>query len=90
VLTPKQTHDVQGLGTLFRMPAGRIEALPADKGYVADAIRSQTAAAGVEAAIPTKSNRRIPTPPYCEIHHWQNFIECIFGNGNKMLHISTR
>ena len=44
------------------MLPGRIEALLADKAYVADAIHSQIAAAGVEAVIPTKSNRRIPIP----------------------------
>jgi transposase len=39
VLTPGQSHDIQGFGPLFRMIADKIEALLADKGYDADAIR---------------------------------------------------
>jgi IS5 family transposase len=40
----------------------RIEALLADKGYDTDAIRAELAAAGVEAVILAKSNRRVPIP----------------------------
>lgn len=62
VLTPGQAHDVQGFAPLFRMLGDRIGALLADKGYDADVIREEIAAAGVEAVIPAKSNRRIPIP----------------------------
>lgn len=44
------------------MIADRIEALLADKGYDADAIREYLAAADIEAVIPAKSNRRNPVP----------------------------
>lgn len=44
------------------MVADRIEALLADKEYDVDAIRAEIEAVGVEAVIPTKSNRRIPIP----------------------------
>lgn len=44
------------------MIADRIEALLADKGYDADAIREDLAAADIEAVIPAKSNRRNPVP----------------------------
>lgn len=50
---------MKGFGPLFGMLADRIEALLADKGYDADAIRQELAKADVEAVIPTKSNRRI-------------------------------
>ena len=53
---------MKGFGPLFRMLGDLIEALLADKGYDADAIRTELAAAGVEAVIPTKSNRRIAIP----------------------------
>ena len=33
VLTPGQSHDIQGFGPLFRLIAHKIEALLADKGY---------------------------------------------------------
>lgn len=62
VLTPGQTHDIQGFGPLFRMIANKIEALLADKGYDADVIREELAKAEIEAVIPAKSNRRTPIP----------------------------
>ncbi len=57
---------MKGFGPLFGMLADRIEALLADKGYDADAIRQELFRADVEAVIPTKSNRRIPIPHDCE------------------------
>jgi hypothetical protein len=42
------------------MIADKIEALLADKGYDADAIREELTKADVEAVIPAKSNRREP------------------------------
>ena len=53
---------MKGFGPLFGMLADRVEALLADKGYDADAIRAELIAAGVKAVIPAKSNRRIPIP----------------------------
>ena len=41
VLTPGQAHDVKDFRPLFEMLADRIEALLADKGYDADAIREE-------------------------------------------------
>jgi hypothetical protein len=58
VLTPGQTHDIQGFAPLFRVIADRIEAFLADKGYDADAIREEISSANIEAVIPSKSNRR--------------------------------
>jgi Transposase DDE domain. len=58
VLTPGQAHDVQGFAPLFRMMSDRIEAFLADRGYDTDAIREEIEAAGVEAVIPAKINRR--------------------------------
>ena len=42
------------------MIADRIEALLADKGYDADAIRQEIAKAGVEAVIPAKATAALP------------------------------
>ena len=53
---------MKGFGPLFGMLADRIEALLANKGYDADAIRQELAKADVEAVIPTSCNRRIPIP----------------------------
>lgn len=57
------------------MIADKIEALLADKGYDADAIREELANAEVEAVIPTKSNRREPIPHDREKYHWRSLVE---------------
>lgn len=60
-----------------RSRGGRIDALLADKGYDADAIREELAAARVEAAIPAKANRR-------------NLIERLFNKLKNRQRIATR
>jgi IS5 family transposase len=50
----------------MRMIADRIEALLADKGYDADAIRKELEKAEIEAAIPAKRNRDNPAPHNAE------------------------
>ncbi|WP_422864318.1 transposase [Endosaccharibacter trunci] len=57
VLTPGQTHDVQGFGVLFRMIDEHVQMLLADRGYDADAIRSDIALTGTKAVIPGKKGR---------------------------------
>lgn len=51
---------------MLRKIADRIEALLADNGYDADAIREELAASEIEAVIPAKSNRRNPVPHHRE------------------------
>lgn len=70
---------MQGFGPLFRMLGDRIEALLADTGYDADAIRAEIVAAGVEAVIPAKSNRRIPIPHDRVKYGWRNLVERLFS-----------
>ena len=65
---------MQGFGPLFRMLGDRIEALLGDKGYDADAIRAELAAAGVQAVIPAKSNRRVPIPHDRAKYRWRNLL----------------
>lgn len=57
----------------------RIEVLLADKGYDADAIRAELAAAGVEAVIPTKSKRRTRIPYDRAKYRWRNLVERLFS-----------
>ena len=90
VLTPGQTHDVQGFGPLFRMIADKIEALLADKGYDTDAIREELAIAEVEAVIPAKSNRREPIPHDCVKYRWRNLVERLFNKLKNWRRIATR
>lgn len=90
MLTPGQTHDVQGFGPLFRMIGERVEAFLADRGYDADAIREQIAAAGVEAVIPAKSNRRNPVPHDPTKYRWRNLVERLFNKLKNWRRVATR
>jgi transposase len=90
VLTAGQAHDIQGFGPLFRMIVDRIEALLADKGYDADAIREELACAQIEAVIPAKSNRRNPAPHDRDKYRWRNLIERLFNKLKNWRRIATR
>ena len=90
MLTPGQAHDVQGFGPPFRRLADRIEALLADKRYDADANRAEIDAAGVEAVIPAKSNRRIPIPHDRERYRWRNLVERMFSKLKNWRRVATR
>lgn len=81
---------MQGFGPLFRMPGDRIEALLADKGYDAAAIRAELAAAGVEAVILAKSNRRVPIPHNHARHRWRNLVERLFSKLRNWRRVATR
>jgi transposase len=81
---------VKGFGPLFGMLADRIEALLADKGYDANAIREELARADVKAVIPTKSNRRIPIPRDREKYRWRNLVERLFSKLTNWRRVATR
>jgi transposase len=81
---------VKGFSPLFRMLDDHIEALLADKGYDADAIRAELAAADVEAVIPTKSNRRIPIAHDRVKYRWRNLVERLFSKLKNWRRIATR
>ena len=90
MLTPGQAHDVQGFAPLFRMITDRIEAFLADRGYDADAIREEIEAAGVEAVIPAKVNRRNPALHDRTKYKWRNLIERLFNKLKNWRRIATR
>jgi transposase len=81
---------VQGFKPLFQMLAERVEALLADRGYDADAIRDTLANAGVEAVIPAKSNRRTLIPHNRKKYRWRNLIERLFNKLKNWRRIATR
>ena len=58
--------------------ADGIDALLADKGYDAGAIREELADAKIEAALPAKVNRRNPASHDPAKYHWRNRIEPLF------------
>ncbi|APL93063.1 transposase, partial [Sphingomonas sp. BHC-A] len=72
------------------MIADKIEALLADKGYDADAIREELEKAAVEAVIPAKSNRREPIPHNREKYRWRNLIERSFNKLDTFCNQSMR
>ena len=72
------------------MIGDRIEAFLADRGYDADAIREEIAAAGVEAVIPAKANRRTPAPHDRVKYRWRNLIERLFNKLKNWRRVATR
>lgn len=70
--------------------ADRIEALLADKGYDADAIRHEIACAGVEAVIPAKTNRKRPAPLDRQKYRWRNLVERLFNKLKNWRRVATR
>ena len=81
---------MQGFAPLFRMITDRIEAFLADRGYDADAIREEIEAAGVEAVIPAKVNRRNPAPHDRAKYKWRNLIERLFNKLKNWRRVATR
>ena len=81
---------MQGFAPLFRMIADRIEAFLADRGYDADAIRKEIEAAGAEAVIPAKVNRRNPAPHDRTKYKWRNLIERLFNKLKNWRRVATR
>ena len=73
----------------MRMIADRIDALLADKGYDADAIRDELASAGIEAVIPAKSNRRNPVPHDRAKYRWRRQIERLFNKLKNWRRVAT-
>ena len=68
----------------------RVEALLADKGNDADAIREEIEAAGVEAVIPARSNPRVPIPQDREKYRWRNLVERLFSKLKNWRRVATR
>lgn len=75
---------------MMRMIADRIDAMLADKGYDADAIRKELANADIEAVIPAKSNRRNPVPHDRAKYRWRNQIERLFNKLKNWRRVATR
>ena len=90
VLTGGEAHDINGFAPLLRMIADKIEALLADKGYDADAVREELTKAGIEAVIPPKSNRRFPAEFDRDTYQWQHLIENFFGKLKEYRGITMR
>lgn len=58
-LTVREAEDCKAYDALIGLPERTPDALLADKGYDADAIRTNLPERNIEAAIPGRSNRRV-------------------------------
>lgn len=72
------------------MPERAPGALLADKGYDADAIRSDLAKRNIEAVIPGRSNRRVKIGHDRALYKQRNRIERMFGQLKINRAIATR
>jgi transposase len=73
---------------LSSLPAAKV--LLADRGYDADWFREALIARGIEACIPSKSNRKIPIPHDKVRYRNRHKIENMFGKLKDWRRIHTR
>jgi transposase len=75
---------------LIDQPERAPDALLADKGYDADAIRANLAARDIKAVIPGRSNRRVTIRHDRALYKQRNRIERMFGHLKINRAIATR
>jgi transposase len=86
-LTSGEAADCKAYDTL---PDRAPDALLADKGYDADAIRADLASRNIKAVIPGRSNRRVKIDHDRELYKQRNCIERMFGRLKINRSIATR
>ena len=88
-LTAGQVSDNTGAAALLAtMPPAKT--LLADRGYDADWLRDALAERGIEACIPSKSNRKIQIPYDRTRYRKRHKIENMFGKLKEWRRIHTR
>lgn len=75
---------------MIALPEQTPKALLADKGYDADAIRTDLARRNIQAVIPGRSNRRIKIEHDRALYRERNHIERFFGRLKINRAIATR
>lgn len=78
-LTVGEAADCKAHDSLIDLPERAPDALLADKGYDADAIRADLAKRNIEAVIPGRSNRRVKIEHNRALYKQRNCIERMFG-----------
>ena len=73
-----------------RLLTDRIQALLADRGYDANAIRQEIEAPGAEAVIPAKSNRRNPIAHNRTKYRRRNLIERLINKLKNWRRVAAR
>ena len=89
-LTVGEAADCKAYDALIDLPERAPEALLADKGYDADAIRADLAERKIEAVIPGRSNRRVKIEHDRALYKQRNRIERMFGQLKINRAIATR
>ena len=89
-LTVGEAADCKAYDALIGSPERAPDALLADKGYDADAMRTDLAARNIEAVIPGRSNRRVKIEHNRTLYKQRNRIERMFGNLKQQRRIATR
>ena len=85
-----ESADCKAYDTLIALPERVPDALLADKGYDADAIRADLASRGIQAVIPGRSNRRVKIKHDRALYKQRNRIERMFGRLKINRAIATR
>ena len=89
-LTVGEAADCKAYDALIGLPERAPDALLADKGYDADAIRADLAERNIEAVIPGRSNRRVKIEHNRALYKQRNRIERMFGQIKINRAIATR
>jgi transposase len=89
LLTEGQMSDYRG-AALLRNALSTARALIADKGYGGNGFRNALAERGIEACIPSKSNRKIAIPHNQVLCRQRHKIENMFGRLKDWRRIHTR
>ena len=89
-LTVGEAADCKAYDALIGLPERAPDALLADKGYDADAIRADLAKREIEAVIPGRSNRRVKIGHDRTLYKQRNRIERMFGQLKINRAIATR
>lgn len=88
VLLPGQRHDLVGVPPLIK--GIELGALIGDKGFDADALRTELDGRGVVAVIPPKANRRASIPCDFAMYRWRHLIENLFCGLKQNRRVATR
>ena len=89
-LTPGEAADCKAYDALIDLPDRAPEALLGDKAYDSDPIRDDLDKRGIEAVIPSKSNRKVAIPHDEQKYRQRNCIERVFGHLKINRALATR
>ena len=89
-MTGGEAADCKAYNALIGLPERTPDALLADKGYDADAIRADLADRQIKAVIPGRSNRRVQIKHDRTLYKQRNRIERMFGHLKINRAIATR